>query len=85
MPDCPHLIWEYMGADYWGTYDSDGAAVREQRHRCLDCGHEERDVPQDSVMVGHAPGECKVCDQNAGMLPAEQCDRWMKLTRDRRS
>lgn len=77
---CKHPIFQYMGAHYWGDYNSDGAAVREQRHRCIDCGHEERDVPDGSVMVGHAPGECPVCDKFAELLPEIEKARWIQLT-----
>ncbi len=84
MADCAHPIWEYLGAEYWGDYDSDGAAIREQRHRCIDCGCEERDVPEGSVMIGHAPGECGACDRNAVALPVKQHDRWIKLTQRER-
>lgn len=86
MPDeitdgpCPHAIWRYCGADYWGDYDETGNAIHEQRHQCIDCGREERDVPCGAVMVGHAPGECRVCDKAASSLSPEQRDRWINLT-----
>jgi len=75
---CGHQIFAYMGADYWedGKY--------EQRHRCIDCGHQELDVPSGAVMIGHAPGECDVCDRNAKILPGEQVERWKQLTAARR-
>ena len=71
---CTHPIFEYMGG-----HNCNGERF-EQRHRCIDCGHEERDVPDGSVMVGHAPGECTVCDREAETIPPEQKARWIALT-----
>ena len=74
---CQHQIFSYMGGGYWcGEYG--------QRHKCIDCGHEEKDVPHGSVMIGHAPGECEVCDRHAKTLPPEQTERWKLLTAQRR-
>ena len=73
--DCKHPIWEYL-ADY---------SLRNGGHKCVDCGRVENDVPKGSVMVGHAPGECGVCDAAAAELPPEQAERWKELTEERRS
>lgn len=77
---CQHPIFRYLGADRWfegGEY--------EQRHRCIDCAHEERGVPSGSVMVGHAPGECSECDRYALELPADQRERWIRLNEEQRT
>ena len=79
MSNCKHPIWKYMGAYYWV------GDKYEQRHKCIDCGHEERDVPVGGVMIGHAPGECDVCDRGAEVIPAEQRARWAELTTEQRS
>lgn len=76
---CAHPIFIYLGAGHRGP---DG--LREQRHRCVDCGHEERDVSEGSVMVGHAPGECSVCDKYAETIPSEQKARWIEMNAQQR-
>ena len=80
MAECLHPIFRYMGAPNWNAE----AERFEQRHRCVDCGHEERGVPAGSVMIGHAPGECWVCDQTAATLPADQRERWINMTAEQR-
>ena len=75
MPDtCKCFIFEYLGARHRadGTYG--------QSHRCIDCGREENDVPEGSVMLGHAPGECDCCDDAALAIPEDQRQRWIDLT-----
>ena len=76
---CTHPIFIYLGAHVW-----DEGGEREQRHRCADCGHVERNVPNGSVMVGHAPGECSVCDKHAEMIPSEQKARWIEMNAQQR-
>lgn len=75
MTECKHPIWLYMGADYWVAGED-----RQQRHKCIDCGHEERDVPDGAVLVGHRPGECRLCTTAAAMLSDEDRQRWLDLT-----
>ena len=82
---CKHPIWRYLGVHHWGDYDADGVAIREQRHMCIDCGNQERDVPDGCVMIGHAPGECCSCDKNAALLAPEVQRRWIELTERGRS
>ena len=82
---CTHPIWLYLGYEFWGNYNPEGVAVREQRHQCIDCGRQERDVPENAVMIGHAPGECPTCDKYAAIIPPEQRDRWIELTERRRT
>lgn len=77
--ECQHPIFEYMGVHFWGDNTE-----REQRHKCIDCGHEERDVPDGSVMLGHAPGECSTCDKFAAVLSEADRQRWIDLTAFRR-
>lgn len=83
--NCLHPIWEYLGISYWGAHDADGRPIKEQLHRCIDCGKKERDVPDNAVMLGHAPGECDVCDKYAAVILPEQRDRWIELTEQRRA
>ena len=81
MSKCSHPIFSYMGGDNWNAEHE----RYEQRHRCIDCVHEVRDVPGGSVMVGHAPGECGVCDRFAVLLPDELRNKWIQLTTERRA
>ncbi len=76
---CEHPIWEYLGGDHPREGGGTG-----QLHRCVDCLLEEQDVPEGSVMIGHAPGECDVCDRNARELPVADRRRWVELTEQRR-
>ena len=84
MSDCAHPIWRYLGSEYRGDRDERGRPQRTQRHVCIDCGMEQRDVPSGAVMIGHAPGECACCDSAASALSEEQRSRWIRLTKERR-
>ena len=80
MTKCTHPIFRYMGGNIWNA----AAGRLEQRHKCIDCGHEEKNVPDGAIMVGHAPGECGECDRFAALLPDEQRERWVRLTAEGR-
>ena len=74
MTDCTHPIWQYLTC-----------GRLPQRHRCIDCGKEKEYVPDGAVMIGHAPGECDVCDRNSSIVSADQRERWITLTMERRA
>ena len=78
--DCKCPIFEYLGGHHLRPDNKIG-----QLHRCIDCGRKEGEVPAGSVMVGHAPGECSVCDEEAKKLPPKQKERWIRLTEEDRS
>lgn len=70
---CTHPLWRYMSC-----------GQLPQRHECFDCGKEAEYIPDGGVLIGHAPGECDVCDKTAELLPPEQKQRWIKLTQEGR-
>ena len=74
MADCKHPIWIYLS---FGQHP--------QRHKCVDCDEEAEYVPNGSVMIGHAPGECNTCDKYAAALPSKDKTRWIEMTNARRT